>query len=147
MEKSLHEFGQEMARLMPGFMREAMKRMAKPMTKGNITLTQMGILTVLREMKSCKMKDIAKSLYITTSAATGLVDRMVKAGFLKRVADDKDRRIILIEMTRKGSDIIEEIEKARFKMLMDMFGKLTSAERKRYLETVRKLCTIMTEGV
>ena len=91
------------------------------------------------------MSTIARNLNVTTPAATGLVSRMIRSGFIKRTLDEKDRRIIYIEMTKKGGKIINDIQKARYKMMMDIFGKLTSHERRTYLDIVKKLCRILTE--
>src|SRR5215831_5355239 len=39
-------------------------------------------------------------LSLTTGAVTGIIDRLEKAGYVKRVNDPKDRRITIIEPTR-----------------------------------------------
>jgi len=146
MDKSLYEFGQEMAHLMPRFIREVLRRQFKTLKTREITISQMIILTLLQEKKRSKMNEIAKALSVTTSAATGLVGRMVKTSLLKRIVDPKDRRVINIEMTEKGRHIIEDIQKQRYKMMMQMFAKVTPIERKRYLGTVKKIYHTLTEG-
>ena len=146
MDKSLQEFGQEIAHLMPRFIRVVLGRQFKAVKSQDITISQMVILTLLSEKKQCKMTEIAKALSITTSAATGLVDRMVRSHHLKRMPDEKDRRVINIVMTEKGKSTIDHINKWRYRMMMDMFGRLKPIERTRYLETVKKLYRIMTEA-
>ena len=145
MEKSLQEFGREMGHIMPRFMRMAVSKMSGSTVTKEVTIPQMAILALLKDGGSCKMSDIAKLLHVTTSASTGIVDRMVRVGLLKRLPDKKDRRIIKIEMTQKGTKLIDDIHKNRQKMIMDLFSRLTSAERDRYLKTVKKLYRIMAE--
>ena len=145
MDKSLREFGQEMSHFMPKFLREFLKRQHRALASGEITVPQMIILNILKEKNRCMMSEIAKFLSVTTSAATGLVDRMVKSNLIKRTADKKDRRIIKIEMTAKGRRIIDGIQNRRYEMMMDIFGKLEPVERKRYLSTVKKIYRILTE--
>lgn len=145
MGKSLYEFGKEMSYILPKFLREILKRQAKALSKGDITIPQMIILNLLREKDYCMMSEIAKTLSVTTSAATGIVDRMVKANLLKRVSHEKDRRVINIEITDKGKRIIDDIQKLRYKMMMDIFSKLKPIERERYLETIKKIYRILTE--
>ena len=146
MNKSLYEFGQEMAHIMPVFMKEILRRQAKALSAGNITVPQMLILNILKQESHLMMSKIARNLGVTTSAATGLVSRMIKAGLIKRVTDEKDRRVIYIEMSKKGKAIIDNIQKVRYRMMMNMFSKLTTLERKRYLDTVKKLCRVLKEG-
>jgi len=107
---------------------------------GNASLSQIVVLELLKERGSMKMKDIAKPLSITTSAVTGLVDKMSKTGLLKRKANLSDRRVINIEMTKKGSHMINEIEDEKEKLLVRLFSKLTQRERDDYIRILEKIC-------
>ena len=106
MDKSLYEFGQEMARIMPKFLGLVMKKQGKALSAGNITVQQMFILNILKHESPMMMSRLARNMNLTTSAVTGLVTRMVRSGYLKRITDEKDRRIIYIEMTKKAGNII-----------------------------------------
>lgn len=143
MDKSLHEFGREMSVVMPRFFGLVMKRQAKEFSKEDITMPQMVVLSLLMDRSPCKMSDIAGFLSKTTSAATGIVDRMVRAHLVQRVTDKSDRRIINIVITKKGREVMDGLNKKRHKMIMDMFSKLTPAERSKYLEIVTKLYHIL----
>jgi DNA-binding MarR family transcriptional regulator len=44
---------------------------------------------------------LARELRLTTGAITGLVDRLERAGFARRVADPDDRRRVLVTATSK----------------------------------------------
>ncbi|NQT06944.1 MAG: MarR family transcriptional regulator [Candidatus Omnitrophica bacterium] len=146
MDKALYEFGQEMMHLMPHFIREIHNRIFKPIKSRDITMPQLAILDLLHEKKRCMMSEIAKALSVTTSATTGIIDRMVRSDLLKRGTSDNDRRIINIEMTRKGRDIIDGIQKRRSETMLKVFGRLKPIERERYLETVKKVYSILREG-
>jgi DNA-binding MarR family transcriptional regulator len=43
---------------------------------------------------------LAELTSLTTGAITGIIDRLEKAGYVRRVNDPKDRRITIIESTR-----------------------------------------------
>jgi DNA-binding MarR family transcriptional regulator len=43
---------------------------------------------------------LAELTGLTTGAVTGIVDRLEKAGYVRRVNDPKDRRITIIELIR-----------------------------------------------
>lgn len=146
MDKSLYEFGQEMARIMPKFLGLVMKKQGKALSAGNITVQQMFILNILKHESPMMMSRLARNMNLTTSAVTGLVTRMVRSGYLKRITDEKDRRIIYIEMTKKAGNIIDKIEQARYQMIMDMFKHVTELERKRYLETLKKIVRTTVEA-
>jgi DNA-binding MarR family transcriptional regulator len=53
--------------------------------------------------------DLAREAGLTTGAVTALVDRMEKAGLLRRVDDPKDRRKVWIELTTEAKKWGEEV--------------------------------------
>lgn len=139
MNRTLEEFTGEMAAFMPRYIRAISTRVAKVSVVGDISISQIIILNILKINGRCKMNEIAKGLHVTTSAATGLVDRMVRNSFLKRVPSEKDRRIINIEMTQKGQKIVDDIQKRRYKFIIDIFGKFKPVERERFLNSMKKI--------
>ena len=145
MDKSLYEFGKEMSHFMPKFLSALMKKQAKTLITPEVTIPQMISLSILKAEGRLKMSQIAKNLGVTTSAATGLIGRMIKSNLVKRIMDKKDRRIINIEMSDNGRRRIDNIQKERYKMMMDIFGKFKPIERKRYLDTIKKIYRILTE--
>ncbi len=124
---------------MPKYIRGVVSKVTIASLAGEITISQMVILNLLKTADKCKMNEIAKSLHVTTSAATGIVDRMVRGGYLKRVPGEKDRRIINIEMTQKGKKIIDDIDKRRYRFIVDIFSKFKPIERERFLATMKKI--------
>jgi DNA-binding MarR family transcriptional regulator len=52
------------------------------------------------------MSAIAKKMGHSTAAATGLVDRLEKLGFVERVHAAEDRRKIMVRITSSGSEIV-----------------------------------------
>ena len=42
--------------------------------------------------------EIAKRLGLTSGAVTNVIDRLVRAGLVRRVADPKDRRKVIVEV-------------------------------------------------
>lgn len=46
--------------------------------------------------------DLASQLALTTGAVTALIDRMEKAGFLRRTRSTTDRRQVLVELTAQA---------------------------------------------
>ena len=143
MGKTIHKFAQEMSVIMPRMMREFVKRQPRIVATGEISLPQMAILHILKEKDRCMMSELAKLLSVTTSAATGIVDRMVKTEFLKRFRNPNDRRIVNVQITPKGERAINAIFKQRQKMMIDVFKHFSSSERETYLGMVKKIYHIL----
>jgi DNA-binding MarR family transcriptional regulator len=131
---------------MPRLLREFLRRQARIVKTGEITFAQVAILHLLKDKISCTMTEIARFLSVTTSAATGIVDRMVKSGFLARLPDINDRRVINIRLTPKGKRAIYTIFRQRQKMMIDIFKHFTSKEREIYLNTIKRMYAILMKG-
>ena len=144
MGKTIHKFAEEMSVIMPRMMREFVKRQPRVVATGEVSLPQMAILHILKEKNQCMMSELARLLSVTTSAATGIVDRMVRAGLLKRIPDPNDRRIINIRITPKGKRTIGAIFRQRQKMMIGVFKHFSSGERETYLNMVKKIYHILT---
>ncbi|MGW8185550.1 MAG: MarR family winged helix-turn-helix transcriptional regulator [Candidatus Moraniibacteriota bacterium] len=66
-----------------------------------IHITDTKCLDFLTTAQSATAGDLAKVTGLTTGAITAVIDRMEKAGFIKRVADSNDRRKIIIKLLIK----------------------------------------------
>lgn len=56
------------------------------------------------------MTEIAERMHHTTAAATGLVDRLENLGYLRRTNAESDRRKVLVSITEKGAELVNEIK-------------------------------------
>jgi MarR family transcriptional regulator, organic hydroperoxide resistance regulator len=65
----------------------------------------LGVMRCLWEKDSQSLTELAKEIGLEASSMTGLIDRMEKAGLVKRQSDPRDRRIWRIQLTRKGRDL------------------------------------------
>jgi MarR family transcriptional regulator, organic hydroperoxide resistance regulator len=63
------------------------------------------------------------------STATGIVDRLVKNGFLVRNRTETDRRIVMISLTKKAEKVIEEIKSIGTRYISLVGDALTAEER------------------
>lgn len=142
---SLAEFADKLNELMPEMARSIIRRQSDELIKGKITLPQFFILNFLKKEGEQRMTDIARILNVTTAAATGLVDRMVKSGYATRVFDPQDRRIIRVKLSVKGIDVVQRVLSHRRRMIMDTFGKISQQEREDYLRILMRVKDILTE--
>ncbi len=82
------------------------------MMRNNIRVTpaQAGILFLLAEKGGRTMSELSQILSIDNSTITGLVDRLEKAGLVRRNASPNDRRASHVYVSPAG---IQEMEKAK----------------------------------
>jgi len=116
--------------------KESIKDKDRP---GFFSFLQLEILEHIKENKKSSMKKIASFLSITPPSATSLVDKLVKAGVLRRFFDEKDRRMVLLSLTSKGEVVLNREFKKVSAQMQKTLIKLNSKEQKNLIEIFQKL--------
>ncbi|MFN0200776.1 MAG: MarR family winged helix-turn-helix transcriptional regulator [Bacteroidia bacterium] len=70
-----------------------------------------------------KMKDVADNFYIKLSTLTTIIDKAENHKLLKRVPSKEDRRVVYLEVTKKG----EEVHNRYVDHLKETAGKIEAA--------------------
>lgn len=144
-ELSLLEFADKMNALMPGIIKEFARRQANELYEGKITLPQFLLLNFLSRQGEAKMTTLAHFMRVTTAAMTGIVDRLLRDGYVLRGYDEKDRRIIRVRPTAKGEGLVKRINQQRRKMIINIFGMISQKERQDYLKILMRIQDILTQ--
>ena len=76
-------------------------------SKYGLTTEQFGVLTSIRSRGPLRPIDLASILERSPNSMSMLVDRMVKAGLVRRTRDRKDRRAVTVSLTSKGETAVE----------------------------------------
>lgn len=139
MTVSLSEFADRMCETFPVVIREFLRQQTNELCKGRITLPQFIILDSLSKQGDSKMTDLAHFMGVTTAAMTGIVDRLVRYGYAQRTFDPKDRRIIKISLTAKGSALVRKINQQRHNMIISIFGRISQQDRQEYLRIIMQI--------
>ncbi len=90
------------------FLREG-PRLFKPF---GLTSAQYNVLNVLAESAApggLSQRELSDELVVDRSNVTGLLDRMEKAGWVRRDDDPADRRIYRVRLTNEGRKLWENI--------------------------------------
>jgi DNA-binding MarR family transcriptional regulator len=105
--------------------RSCILNLSSELNKGNVSFPQFFLLTYLSSEEYLTMSDIAKKMGHSTAAATGLVDRLEKLGYVERVHAAEDRRKIMVRITRKGEQLVSRM---RSEIASDLAGILAGMD-------------------
>lgn len=76
----------------------------------NVTLPQFDVLAQLaREGQSLRIGELSRRLMVTNGNLTGLVDKLVEAGFVVRESVAGDRRVQMVRMTAAGATLFKRM--------------------------------------
>ena len=92
------------------------------------------------------MSQIAAYVNVSMSTATGIVDRLVKNGFLERNRTETDRRIVMISLTKKAEKLIEEIKTTASRYISLVSDALTEEERTFMYSIFMKIVSAINNG-
>lgn len=136
---SLEQFGNHMIELLPQLMQEISRYENNYVTEGKITCHQFLVLEVLSHKEEWQMNELVTKMQISFSTATGMIDRLLKHGLVKRHRGESDRRTVLVAVTAKGKRIINEVYAQKKEGIVNLFGRLTKEDRTLYLDILNKL--------
>jgi len=89
--------------------REFLLNLSRELNRDNISFAQFFLLSYLSTSPELTMTDIARKMGHSTAAATGLVDRLEKLGYMERTHAIDDRRKVMVRITNKGLDLVARL--------------------------------------
>ncbi|GKV66404.1 putative HTH-type transcriptional regulator YsmB [Sporosarcina sp. NCCP-2331] len=104
-----------------------------------ITPPQFSALQWLLEHGDMTIGDLSNKMFLAFSTTTDLVDRMESSQLVKRVRDDKDRRVVRVHLLSEGERIIEEVIKKRQHYLQDVLINYDEKEIHQFATLLAKL--------
>ncbi len=108
-------------------------RVLKPslegMAKEQLTEVQLSCIKYVAVHHEPSIGEIANGLSISNAASAKLVDRLVRKKLLSREEDPEDRRVLKINLTSKGQELLADIEKIEENQLKEILGRMSNEER------------------
>lgn len=104
-----------------------------------ITPSQSVVLYFVAKRKKSNVKEIAEKLNVTSSAATQLIDGLVKNGFLEKTEGQDDRRIVNVAITEKTKKQIARMQERILERIQEILSPLSEEEFKTYLKITQKI--------
>jgi DNA-binding MarR family transcriptional regulator len=74
-----------------------------------VSETDLRCLNIIENARGLTAGELADQAGLTGGAVTGVIDRLEKAGYARRVADDADRRRVRLEVTQAFSEAAGQI--------------------------------------
>lgn len=116
-------------------------RLKKPSSFSNINITEPQYVTLnyLARNNNCTMGGLKEHLDVSLSTLTGIIDRMVRDGFVERQRDDDDRRLVRVKLTKKGDGIVKEINIKRLERIIAVLEVLNKEDQELLIGTIERL--------
>ncbi|MBN1190819.1 MAG: MarR family transcriptional regulator [Dehalococcoidales bacterium] len=99
---------------------------AEPWIELGLTIAQLKSLFFIVDKEKTSFKKLAEALRVTPPNVTGIVDRLVEQGLVSRTENPEDRRIMLLQATQKGQDLLSTLKtnnKIQMSTILDQLNK------------------------
>lgn len=93
-----------------------------------LTMPQLKVLFLAGGPNPMPTSRVARSLGMTVSTATGVVDRLVAQGLIQRLEDPRDRRMVLLKATPKGAALLERMLRVGLGHFREILDRLSLEE-------------------
>ena len=107
--------------------------------KLKITPSQWVVLGLTKRQEANTARDIARTLSMSSSAVTQLVDGLVANGYVVRQTGHKDKRTSFLALSKKSLQRMEKKKKEMFQRLSTLFSSVSAKEFEYYYKLHKKI--------
>ena len=112
----------------------------------DLTYAQSQVLFYVAEHPGCPMGEVAKAFGVTLPAITHIVDRLEQKQFIHRGDHPADRRVYVLELTREGKVLADELHAIRMRALERVLVRMSVDDRERVLRGLEALVDAAAEA-
>jgi DNA-binding MarR family transcriptional regulator len=96
---------------------------------GRVTLSQFRVLVLLAASGPLRTGTLAERSQVHASTLTRTADRLVRAGWVRRIDNPLSRREVLIELTDAGAELVAEVTARRQAELTEILSRVPRAQQ------------------
>lgn len=96
-------------------------------------------MLLVDKRKETTMTELVEYINTPMSTATGIVDRLVRNGYISRGRSETDRRIVLLSLTEEGSHFIDRLKELIMGYVNSAVEDLTEEEKQFLIHVIIKI--------
>lgn len=129
-----------------GLIELEMGRVLQPYGLSPVKMNALMMIKHIGGAKGLPQVDVGRRMIVTAGNITRLIDRMEKDGFVERVAQLKDRRVKLIKITKKGSELLDRVWPIYIKKVHDLLAFVSDQDGARVAGTLDRIRKSLIDG-
>ena len=111
-------------------------------TQTDLTPSQVFMLHFIRQENQCNVSKLAEKMEVAPSAITVMLDRLENHGFVNRVRDKGDRRVVIAELTTAGEERLNQVVGVQKQIEQYCLAQLDVNELESFVHTLESLASI-----
>lgn len=105
----------------------------------NLSTNEFIVIKLLLDSGPRKVSEISSELNVSASHITSVGDSLVKKGYVIRVRSNEDRRVVQLDITPNGKEVVRELEIIKINYMKSRFEQFSYEELDLFLHLVKKL--------
>lgn len=105
----------------------------------DISISQLQTLDILASEGPKSSSYLSQVIGVTSGGMTVISDKLVRLELVQRISDANDRRVVKLEITDKGREVLQAIQERRISLMEKMYSALNPQEFQQLLSIYRKL--------
>lgn len=90
----------------------------------SLSMTEVHILEAIKKSESKMMSAVARRLMVTQGTLTVSTGKLVKKGYVERVKDEKDKRVVRLSLTDKAQEVLKIHDRFHDEMIDKLLDEL-----------------------
>ncbi len=113
--------------------------LTKLKNKERMNPLQIHAVFLISQNPGMTMKELAKHLKVTSPSATVFASRLSRMGWIKRVRDARNRKLVRLRLTPSGLSLLKDMQQTHRKAARTVFGHLSAKDQATLASILKKL--------
>ena len=112
----------------------------------DLTLPQILLLSSISD-EGIDMSSLSKQMGVDNSTMTRLIDVLIRNGWAIKYKNKKDGRVVMVEITKKGEVLQEEIDKNIDKFGYEIYNSISQEDREEVMEILTEFHWVLSKNL
>ena len=112
----------------------------------DLTLPQILLLSTISD-EGVDMSCLSKQMGVDNSTMTRLIDVLIRNGWAIKYKNKKDGRVVMVEITKKGEVLQEEIDKNIDKFGYEIYNSISQEDREEVMEILTEFHWVLSKNL
>ena len=112
----------------------------------DLTLPQILLLSTISD-EGVDMSSLSKQMGVDNSTMTRLIDVLIRNGWAIKYKNKKDGRVVMVEITKKGEVLREEIDKNIDKFGYEIYNSISQEDREEVMEILTEFHWVLSKNL
>lgn len=129
----------ELLRLIKEIYLKSMYKIESGLSESGLTHQQIMVLKLVAHKKEVNISQICDEMYLSKGTVSGIVNRLERAGYIKKIKYNNDKRNTYIQFSNKGLEFAKEFREKAEKTFENLFENLDKEE----IEEIKQSLTLL----